>query len=133
MRRFLIALAVVFAGSIVMYGAGLALFSYALTRADPYPTFMTGYQLSGSRSYEEAERTFTDFAAKTFPVGSDERDAIAQITGGGFKVTTSSSEAVKLVWKRRAGPCNELYSIVVSKDVDGRIAKIVGQLQPICL
>ena len=47
MSRFLIVLAVVFAGSVIIYGAGLALFGYSLTRTDPYPTFMADYQLRG--------------------------------------------------------------------------------------
>jgi hypothetical protein len=132
-RRFLIVFAVLFAGAIVICGAGLALFAHALTRSGPYPIFMTDYQLSGSRSYEEAERTFSDFVAKTFPIGSDENNAIAQITRDGFQVAASSSKSVELVWKRHAGPCNELYTIVVSGDVDGRIAKTIGQLRPICL
>ncbi len=136
MGRFPIVLAVVFAASVVIYGAGrLALFGFghALMQSDLYPTFMTDYQPSGSRSYEEAERAFSDFVAKTFPIGSDESDAIAQITSGGFKITTSGSESVELVWRRHSGPCSEQYSIVVSGDVDGRIAKIDGKLRPICL
>src|ERR1700745_1911008 len=107
MRRFLIGLAAVIACSVVIYGAGLAFFSNALTRADPYPTFMAEYQQSGSRSYEEAKHAFSDFVAKTFPIGSDKNEAIAQITRGGFQVTTSTSETVELVWKRHAGPCSE--------------------------
>jgi hypothetical protein len=133
MRRFLIVLGAMFAGSVVICGAGLALFGYALTRADPYPTFMTDYQLKGSHSYQEAVRTFSEFVVKTFPIGSDAKDATVQITRGGFQVTTSSSDSVELLWRRHAGPCNELYSIVVNWNADGTIAKITGQLHPICL
>lgn len=133
MKRFLIVMGGLFAGSVVICSAGPAFFAYPLTQSDPYPTFMTDYQVSGPRSYEEAKRTFSDFVAKTFPIGSDENEAIAQITRGGFQVAASNSKSVELVWKRHAGPCNELYAIVVSGDVDGRIAKIIGQLQPICL
>jgi hypothetical protein len=133
MRRFLIVLAAVIAGSVVLCGAGLALFVHAMMQADSYPTFMAAYHLNGSRSYDEAKRTFSDFIAKTFPTGSDANDAIAQITkGGGFQVARSSSEIV-LAWKRHSGPCSEQYSIIISEDADGRIAKIVGQLRPICL
>jgi hypothetical protein len=135
MRRILIVLAAVFAGSVVIYGGyrtWSALLVYAFTRADPYPAFMTDYQRD-FRSYEEAIRTFSDFVAKTFPIGSDEEDAISQITKGGFQVRTSTSKSVELVWNRHNGPCGELYSIVVSGDADGRIAKIAGELRPICL
>jgi hypothetical protein len=98
MRRFLIVLAVVFVGSVVLFGAWrLAYFPYALMRADPYPTFMTDYQLGGFHSYEEAKRSFSDFVVRTFPVGSDAKDAIAQITKSDFQVTASTSEAVELV------------------------------------
>jgi hypothetical protein len=136
MRRFLIVvvlvgLAVVFA----CYGAWLALL-YGLTHADPYPTFMSDYELKRSHSshlYEDAERAFSDFVAKTFPIGSDASDATSQITRGGFQITTSSPESVTLVWKRHAGPCSEWYSIVLSRGVDGRIAEIAGRLNPICL
>jgi hypothetical protein len=132
-RRFLIVSAVLLAGSAARCGAGLALFAYALTRSDLYPTFMADYQLRGSHSYEEAIRKFSDFVAKAFPIGFDASDAIAQITKGGFQVTRLTSELVELVWKRHNGPCNERYTIVVSRNADGRTAKIVGQLRPICL
>jgi hypothetical protein len=131
-RALLIVLAVVLAGAIIVCG-GLALFAYALMQVDSYPTFMADYQAKTPRSYQQAERSFSDFVSTTFPIGSAERDAIAQITKGGFQITTSTSEKVELVWKRHAGPCSEQYSIVVGRDPDGRIAKIVGQLRPICL
>lgn len=59
---------------------GLTFVGYALTRSDPYPTFMTDYLLGGSRSYEEAKRPVSNFVVTTFPIGSDAKDAIAQIT-----------------------------------------------------
>jgi hypothetical protein len=136
MRRFLIVLAVVFAGSAVVFGAGAALFFYSLTRLDPYPTFMTfmtDYQLRGSHSYGDVERRFSDFVGKAFPIGSDAKDAIRQITRGGFRVITAGSESVELLWNRRAGPCNEQYLIVIGLNVDGTIADINGRLQPFCL
>ncbi len=133
MRRFLIVSGVIFAALVVIYSAGLALFGYALTRADPYPTFMMDYLPKGSHSYQEAALTFSEFVVRTFPTGSDAKDAIAQITKGGFEVTTSSSDSVELLWRRHAGHCNELYSIVVNQTADGTIAKITGRLHPICL
>ena len=81
---------------------GLTFVGYALTRSDPYPTFMTDYLLGGSRSYEEAKRPVSNFVVTTFPIGSDAKDAIAQITKGGFEVTTSSSDSVELLWRRHA-------------------------------
>ena len=132
MKRLLIVLAVVIAGSVIVYG-GLALFGRAFMRADAYPTFMADYQANEPHSYEAANRAFSDFVARRFPIGSDERDAIAQITNGGFQITTSTSETVELFWKRHSGPCSEQYSVVIGKDPIGKIAKIVGQLRPICL
>jgi hypothetical protein len=133
MRRFLIVLGLIFAVPAVLCGAGLALTAYALARADPYPTFMADYQSKGSRSYREAAHAFSEFVVKTFPIGFDAKDAIAQIHKGGFHVTTSGLDSVELLWERHAGPCNEQYSIVVNRNADGRIAKITGQLHPICL
>jgi hypothetical protein len=67
MRRLPIVLAVVFAGSVVLLGAWrLAYFPYALTRADPYPTFMED-QFRGFHSYEDAKRSFSDFVGQDFP------------------------------------------------------------------
>jgi hypothetical protein len=103
-----------------------------MMQADSYPTFMADYHLNGSRSYDEAKRAFSDFIAKTFPIGSDANHAISQITKGGFQVARSGSEIV-FAWKRHSGPCSEQYSIIINENADGRIAKIVGQLRPICL
>lgn len=133
LRRVVIVLAVLLAGSVITYLSGIAFIGHALTRADPYPAFMADYELRRTGSYEVAERAFSDFIASTFPVGSDADGAIAQMTGGGFEVVTSTPESAELVWKRRAGPCSEVYSIVVRKDADRRITKIDGRLQPICL
>ena len=125
MRAFLIALGVVVAGAV----AGLAFFYYAFMRAlsssDPLPVFMTDYQSSNT--------SFSEFAAKAFPIGSDAKSAISQITGGGFKVTKSSSDSVELLWNRHAGPCREEYSIVVNQSTDGRIARINGRRGVVCL
>ena len=131
MKRILIVVALTLASAVVLCGAGSILFSYALTRSDPYPAFMRE-QPKSSRSYEEAARTFSELVAKSFPVGSDMKNAIAQITGGGFEVVESGSESVELLWKRHAGPCSEWYSIVVGQNADGTIAKINGRLHPVC-
>ena len=133
MRRFLIVSALLFAGSIGLCGVGLVVLVYAWTRADPFPTFMADYESRKSHSYPEAVRAFSEFVASTFPIGSDAKDAIAQINRGGFQLTTSGSDSVELFWKRRAGPCNERYSIVINPSANGKIAKIVGRLQPACL
>jgi hypothetical protein len=132
-RRFLIVSGVIFTGLVVIFGAWVARLGYGLTHADSYPAFMLDYLPAGSHSYQEAARTFSEFVIKTFPPGSDAKDAIAQITSGGFEVTTSGSDSVELHWKRHAGPCSELYSIVVNPTADGTIAKIRGGLHPVCL
>jgi hypothetical protein len=132
--RILIASAVVFAGPVVIYIAWAAfILPYAFTQADPYPTFMANYLPTGPQTYQDAKHAFSDFVVKHFPPGSRAKDAIAQITQGGFEVTTSSSDSVTLRWNRHAGPCGELYSIVVNQAADGTIAKITGRLHPICL
>ena len=133
MRRFLIMSGIILTGLVVICGAVLARFFHALTSADPYPAFMTDYQLKGSRSYQEAARTFSEFVVKTFPLGSDAKDAIAQATRGGFQLTTSTSDSFELLWKRHAGPCEERYLIVIDQIADGTIAKTTGRLHPICL
>lgn len=132
-RRGLIVLAVLVlvVPSFLYLAPGLFL-AYAIRGADPYPAFMADYNPKGS-SYKEAERAFPDFIARTFPIGSDKNDAVALLTKGGFEVTGSTSEAVKLRWNRHAGPCSEQYSIVINGDANGRIAGIVGELHPICL
>jgi len=94
---------------------------------------MTDYQLKGSGSYQEAARNFSQFVVKTFPIGSDAKDAIAQAARGGFQLTTSTSDSIELVWKRHAGPCGETYLIVIDQNADGTIAKTTGRLHPICL
>jgi hypothetical protein len=132
-RRFLIALAAVFVVVVGIGGVGSTLIRRAITSVDPYPTFMTDYQQRGARTYEEAKHAFSDFVVETFPPGSDAKDAIAKITGGGFEVTTSASEFVRLLWRRHAGPCSEQYSIAINRNSDGKIANIVGDLRPICL
>jgi len=133
MRRILTGLGVLFAALVVIFGAGVAFFYYTITRLDPYPTFMANYLPPGTHSYEEEARTFSDFVVRIFPIGSDVKNAIAQITGGGFRITESSSESVELLWRRHAGPCDELYSIVIKQAADGTIARITGRLNPICL
>jgi len=133
MKRMLMVLAAALAGLGLMYFAGILCLGHALTQADPFPAFMADYQLRRSQSYGDAERNFSDFVAKTFAIGSDKNDAIAQISKGGFQVATSASETVEFVWKRHSGPCSEQYSIVIRSDGRGKIAKVAGQLRPICL
>jgi hypothetical protein len=133
MKRFVIVTTVVFAGVAIIICASLIVFSRALLSADAYPAFMANDQSSKPQSYEEARRFFSDFVARTFPIGSDASDAIKRITKGDFQVTSSTSETVALVFARHAGPCNEQYSILISRDANGRIAKILGELRPICL
>ena len=76
---------------------GVGLFKCPTNPPDPFKTRRAGRArgafawlgasrtlsaVSGSRSYEEAKRTFSDFVAKTFPMDSDESDAITQIARG---------------------------------------------------
>jgi hypothetical protein len=132
-RRVVIVLAVLIAGPFIAYGAFMVFFAHAITQSDPYPTFMADYEPRGSRTYDEVIRRFPVFVAERFPIGSDMSDAVAQITKGGFRVASSTSTSVKLVWNRHNGPCGEEYSIVISGDASGKIAEIAGRLHPICL
>jgi hypothetical protein len=131
--RFLIALL-----GIVLLGAAVigAAFLHALTSADPYRGFMRNYedQLKGSRpAHQEAARPFAAFVAETFPIGSDAKSAIAEATRGGFQLTKSDSDSVELLWRRHAGPCGQLYFIVIDRNADGTIAKTTGRIHWICL
>jgi hypothetical protein len=132
-RRFLIVSGVIFVGLVAVYLAPLVLLARGLTRSDPYPAFMMGYLSMGPLTYQDAARTFSDLVVDIFPAGSPAKDAIAQITNGGFEVVESSPDSVELLWRRHNGPCSELYSIAVSQAADGTIAGITGRLQPICL
>jgi hypothetical protein len=104
MRRVLIVLSIAFAGLVSLYSGRMVRFGSALTRADPYPTFMADYQSRRSQSYELAKRNFSDFVAETFPIGSDENDAIAKITKGGFRVATSGLDMMSLSGTATRGP-----------------------------
>jgi hypothetical protein len=125
------------AGSFILYD-GAAILSYAaisfgMNRPDPYPAFMADYASGPHRTYEEAERAFPEFVEKSFPVGSVAKDAVDRATVGGFKATQYSTEATELIWNRRAGPCNEIYSIAIRQDTDRKISKVTGHLRPACL
>ena len=134
MRRFLIVSSMMFAVLVVIYGAMSSRIFYALTRApDPYPTFMADSQLRDTRSYQQAERVFSELVVRTFPIGANAKDAIVQITREGFRVTRSTSDSVELLWNRSAGPCSEQYLIMIDQNADGVIIKTTGSLHPICL
>ena len=77
----------------VIIGPGLV---YGLTHADPYPPFMADYQSMNLRTYRKAERAFNEFVAKTFPIGSNAKDAIATITREGFQVVPAR---IQRSWK----------------------------------
>jgi hypothetical protein len=124
-KRLLIVLAILIA-------CGVAVSRTGVLSADPYPAFMADYEGSRPRSYEEAQRAFSDFVVRAFPVGSDGGDAISQINGGGFKAGKSTPESSEFGWERHAGPCSELYSIIMRTDADRRISSISGQLQSFC-
>jgi hypothetical protein len=115
------------------YFAGASYMAYALTRLDPYPPFMKNRQPVGSQSYDAAIRKFSEFVVEAFPLGSDAKDAVALLTGSGFQIAKSNAGSVELVWNRRAGPCSERHSIVISQTADGKIANVAGRLDPICL
>jgi hypothetical protein len=134
MRRFLIASGFMLAVMVTTCGAMLTQFFHALTRApDPYPAFMAGSQPRDTRSYQQAMHLFSESVVRTFPIGSNAKDAIAQITSEGFRVARSTPESVELLWNRSAGPCSEQYLIMIDQNADGAIAKTTGRLHPICL
>jgi hypothetical protein len=133
MTRFLLVSGIALLGLVLIWGCGTLLLVHGLTRADPYPAFMRDYEQGSRSTYQEAERTFSEFVVKTFPTGSNAKDAIAQASGGGFRPTTSTSHSVELVWMRRAGPCHEDYYLIIDQTADGTIANITGRLHAICL
>jgi|SRR5215467_9103800 len=136
MTRFLLVSGIV----LVLVGLLAAIFggaTFLLNRyefgADPYPPFMRDYEHSSHSTYQEAERIFSEFVVKTFPIGSNAVDAIAQASGGGFRRIASASDALTLLWKRRAGPCYEDYYIIIDQNAHGTIARATGRLHPVCL
>jgi hypothetical protein len=133
MSRFLVAYGLVLAILGVIYGVAAARFIDALTRADPYPVFMADYRLNVPDTYQKAKDNFDRFVRKTFPIGSNAKDAITQIIRDGFQVATPAADTVRLVWNRSAGPCREEFSILIRQSDAGMIADITGRLNPICL
>jgi hypothetical protein len=133
MKRLLIVLAVVAFGAAALYGVGLAIVFYGLTRSDPYPAFLSDFAKSRPHMYEDIRRDFSDYVVTRFPVGSDEHDATAQFVAGGFRIVKSTPETVELFWKRRAGPCSEEHLVIMSRTLAGKIANIAGRFSAICL
>jgi hypothetical protein len=140
MKRFLIETSRIFPILVVICGViGLSqlyfyyALSHGLTRADPYPAFMTELQPKGTRSYQQAEQMFSEFVVRTFPIGSNAKEAIVEITREGFRVMRSTPDSVELRWNRAAGPCSEQYFIMINQNADGVILKKTGNLHPVCL
>jgi hypothetical protein len=134
LKRILIIAGAVFGTVVVAIAAGTTLFTYGLTRADPYPTFMRELAPRGPRSYEEAKQEFSQFVVRAFPVGSDAEYATKLIASGGFEVQGPPGlNSVHMLWSRHSGPCNERYSIIIDRTMEGKIAKATGQLNPACL
>jgi hypothetical protein len=132
-RRFLIGFCIVLAAIGAIYVAAYAGLVYALTRADPYPSFMADYQPKAPRTYVQAEHAFSEFVGDTFPIGSDAKQAVALTTSQGFEMVSSTPVSFTLLWTRRAGPCSERYSIVIRQSESGSIVEATGQLNPVCL
>jgi hypothetical protein len=108
-------------------------FLHGLARADPYPSFMADYQLKAPGTYLKADRAFNAFVGDTFPVGSDAKQAVALITSQGFQIVSSTPVSFQLLWTRRAGPCNERYSIMIRQSEGGSIVEATGRVNPVCL
>jgi hypothetical protein len=131
--RFLIALCTVLTMVGVIFVAAGALFLHGLMRADPYPSFMADYQLKAPGIYVQAERAFSEFVGDNFQIGSDAEQAVTLITSQGFQVVSSTPLGFQLLWTRRAGPCDERYSILIRQSEIGSIVEATGLLQPVCL
>jgi hypothetical protein len=132
-RRFLIGVCIVLTAIGLICLAAGAVFLHGLMRADPYPSFMSDYQLKAPRTYVQAERAFTEFVGDNFPMGSDAKQAVALITSQGFHVVSSTPVGFQLIWTRRAGPCDERYSILIRQSEIGSIVEATGRLNPVCL
>jgi hypothetical protein len=107
-----------------MYG-GAKLFLFYALMPDPYLDFM--------RDCVQMRHPFSECVVKTFPIGSNSKDAIAQASRGGFRQMTSTSHSVELLWTRRAVICNEHYFIIIDLSADGTVAKATGRRHNICL
>jgi hypothetical protein len=126
---FCIILAVIGAISVAAYSS----FFHGLTHADPYPPFMSDYQLKKPGTYVQDDRAFNEFVGDTFPIGSDAKQAVGLITSQGFHVLSSTPVSFQLLWARRAGPCTERYSIAIRQSESGSIVEATGRLIPACL
>ena len=138
LRHLLIGLGIFLGISVVLcigYTGFIALMIHSFTGADPYPAFMAeAYEQNGRpTSYDQAKRIFSELITRTFPTGSAAERTISEISSEGFKVTASGPESVELLWNRHAGPCRERYYVIIQKDAGGKIARISGQMSPICL
>ena len=134
LKRNLMIFGMVFGSIALAVAVGAGLVSYALVRVEPYPAFMKDLASNCTRTYEETKQAFSRLIVQTFPIGSDAKDATKQVAAGGFQVQRGSGpNSVHMRWSRKAGPCNERYSIVVDQTVDGKIAKATGELYPTCL
>jgi hypothetical protein len=131
--RSLIGFCVILAVIGVICVAASARLFHELTRADPYPPFMVDYRLKAPGTYVQAERAFTAFVGDAFPTGSDAKQAVALVTSQGFQVVSSTQAGFQLLWTRRAGPCDERYSILIRQSEAGSIIEATGRLNPVCL
>jgi hypothetical protein len=133
LKRFLIGFCMVLTVIGLIYVAAGAIFLHGLTRADPYPSFMADHQPKAPGTYLRAERAFSEFVGNTFPMGSNAKRAVGLITSQGFHVVSSTPVSFELLWTRRAGPCNERYSILIHQSENGSIVEATGRLSPVCL
>jgi hypothetical protein len=133
LSRFVVASGLVLAILGVIHGVTVARLIYGLKRTDPHPAFMADYRLNVPGTYQKAKDDFDGFVRKTFPVGSNAKDAIAQLIHEGFQLATPTADTLRLVWNRMAGPCREEFSILIRQSDASIIAEITGRLHPVCL
>jgi hypothetical protein len=130
-KRLLLILAVPLALVGFKYVIVPAMLLYALSTADPYPSFMADYH--PPRLYADLENSFDQFVAQRFPIGSNAQKAIAKIGLEEFRVVASKEGLYQFAWDRHAGPCGEHYSIVLRENSDSTIAEISGRVRTRCL
>jgi hypothetical protein len=130
-KRLFLILAVPLAVVGFKYVIGPAMFIYAISTADPYPSFMADYH--PPRLYADLENSFDQFVANRFPIGSNAQEAVAKIGLEDFRVIDSKGGLYHFTWGRHAGPCGESYSIVLRENSDSTIAEISGRVRANCL
>jgi hypothetical protein len=140
LKAFFRGLAIFFVSVVVVAAlavGGLSAWLWYASRSDPYPAFMANFDSDvpgPPYTYADAQEAFTRFISKKFPIGSNAKRVIEEVTRESFQLLPTTRQEMVLGWKRHAGlVCAEYFSITVKSDDDVLITSIRGELRPACL